>query len=839
MESYVFISVISLICYAFLFLIFASAKKNKVINSFLLILAASIAWTGGSLCMRAMLWPSYEIWYHVSLCGILFMAYAYPRFICALSGEKHILMNRILLFATIACCIINMPSGILLAAPQPVQAESGVRFVYHMTWTAGIVFTVAGVSVIVMLIILTRNCIKDKRFARRVHPIIIGIIVMFIGNIAISLPFLKGFPIDILSSLINALLVFYALIRCRLFKMKLLASEGICYGASLVLMVLIFYFLTPQINHFLEIAFPTLSNYYNMMYAVLFFLLIICVTFLIKYVMNSVFVKEETIQNEYLKKFSTNVSKSLNLKAIYSEIVKVIKSATDIQNVYIAIASNKEDTYKIVYSDNPLDDISILLRKDHPIIRWLLNNDDCLHIKEFRHTVEYHSMWEEEKHQLRKLNIQCCIGLRDKNHLIGVIMLSNNPKKKEIGYTEMSFLSSISSVASIAVINSKLYETAVHEARTDDLTGLLNRKSFYEVIQKAYKKCKDSSLALVLLNFDDFKLYNQLYGTKEGDIALQKAASIIRASIGTQGYAARYSGKEFAIVLPHFDVLSAKRLTENICEQIRQMNKTSSDDYTLKAITVSAGISAYPFGCSDVKELMENADMSVYFIKHNGKNGIKVFDVAEHGMKDDCIQDCKDTYSNYESTIYALTAAIDTKDHYTFRHSNNVAYYAAALSRAIGMNEEFTEIVRQSGLLHDIGKIGIPETILNKPGKLTNEEYDVIKQHPESAVAIIRHLPSLDYVVPAVLGHHERFDGRGYPRRISGHDIPLAARILCIADSFDAMISKRSYKDSMALEKVLHILEEEAGGQFDPELVPVFIKEIRSGSINVIHNDIN
>ena len=555
--------------------------------------------------------------------------------------------------------------------------------------------------------------------------------------------------------------------------------------------------------------------------------------------MNSVFVKEETIQNEYLKKFSTNVSKSLNLKAIYSEIVKVIKSATDIQNVYIAIASNKEDTYKIVYSDNPLDDISILLRKDHPIIRWLLNNDDCLHIKEFRHTVEYHSMWEEEKHQLRKLNIQCCIGLRDKNHLIGVIMLSNNPKKKEIGYTEMSFLSSISSVASIAVINSKLYETAVHEARTDDLTGLLNRKSFYEVIQKAYKKCKDSSLALVLLNFDDFKLYNQLYGTKEGDIALQKAASIIRASIGTQGYAARYSGKEFAIVLPHFDVLSAKRLTENICEQIRQMNKTSSDDYTLKAITVSAGISAYPFGCSDVKELMENADMSVYFIKHNGKNGIKVFDVAEHGMKDDCIQDCKDTYSNYESTIYALTAAIDTKDHYTFRHSNNVAYYASALSRAIGMNEEFTEIVRQSGLLHDIGKIGIPETILNKPGKLTNEEYDVIKQHPESAVAIIRHLPSLDYVVPAVLGHHERFDGRGYPRRISGHDIPLAARILCIADSFDAMISKRSYKDSMALEKVLHILEEEAGGQFDPELVPVFIKEIRSGSINVIHNDIN
>ena len=135
-------------------------------------------------------------------------------------------------------------------------------------------------------------------------------------------------------------------------------------------------------------------------------------------------------------------------------------------------------------------------------------------------------------------------------------------------------------------------------------------------------------------------------------------------------------------------------------------------------------------------------------------------------MKDDCIQDCKDTYSNYESTIYALTAAIDTKDHYTFRHSNNVAYYAAALSRAIGMNEEFTEIVRSNpGCFMILVKSVFLKPILNKPGKLTNEEYDVIKQHPESAVAIIRHLPSLDYVVPAVLGHHERFDGRGYPRR--------------------------------------------------------------------------
>jgi putative nucleotidyltransferase with HDIG domain len=132
-----------------------------------------------------------------------------------------------------------------------------------------------------------------------------------------------------------------------------------------------------------------------------------------------------------------------------------------------------------------------------------------------------------------------------------------------------------------------------------------------------------------------------------------------------------------------------------------------------------------------------------------------------------------------------LTAAIDTKDHYTFNHSKNVAYYAGELARAYGMNENCIEIVKEAGLLHDVGKIGIPENILNKPGRLSSEEYEVMKTHVENSIGIIRHLPSLDYVIPAVLGHHERYDGKGYPDG-SREKTFLMARILCWADSFDA-----------------------------------------------------
>ena len=240
------------------------------------------------------------------------------------------------------------------------------------------------------------------------------------------------------------------------------------------------------------------------------------------------------------------------------------------------------------------------------------------------------------------------------------------------------------------------------------------------------------------------------------------------------------------------------------------------------------------WGFRDREELLENADMAVNHVKRSGKNGIEIFDtILRENLVQDDETDHRNIYRGYESTIYALTAAIDVKDHYTFSHSNNVAYYATSLAKELSLNSDMVEIIRQAALLHDVGKIGIPEAILNKAGKLTEEEYEIIKGHVEASIGIIRHLPSLDYVIPAVIGHHERYDGRGYPRRTVGENIPLSARILCIADSFDAMTTKRSYKDVIPKERALQILEEEAGKQFDPKLVPVFVCGMQEGRIQM------
>ena len=142
------------------------------------------------------------------------------------------------------------------------------------------------------------------------------------------------------------------------------------------------------------------------------------------------------------------------------------------------------------------------------------------------------------------------------------------------------------------------------------------------------------------------------------------------------------------------------------------------------------------------------------------------------------------------------------------------------------MNEDMIEIIHQAARLHDVGKIGIPERVLNKAGSLTDEECEMIKGHVEASIDIIRHLPSLDYVIPAVIGHHERYDGKGYPDGLCGEEIPMEARIIAVADAYDAMSSRRSYRDELPQSQVRSEVEKGKGTQFDPKFAEIMLRMI-------------
>jgi HD-GYP domain-containing protein (c-di-GMP phosphodiesterase class II) len=191
--------------------------------------------------------------------------------------------------------------------------------------------------------------------------------------------------------------------------------------------------------------------------------------------------------------------------------------------------------------------------------------------------------------------------------------------------------------------------------------------------------------------------------------------------------------------------------------------------------------------------------------------------------------------------MHSLTAAVDAKDPYTHGHSERVALLSKLTAERAGFDKAFCERVYISGLLHDVGKIGVPEAVLSKAGKLTDEEFEKIKLHPEIGARILGDVKQIQDVIPGVLHHHERYDGRGYPHKLAGEAIPLMGRIICLADCFDAMTSSRTYRKALPLEVALTEIRKNAGAQFDPKLTEAFLaigdeqlREIAKSSESVV-----
>ena len=384
----------------------------------------------------------------------------------------------------------------------------------------------------------------------------------------------------------------------------------------------------------------------------------------------------------------------------------------------------------------------------------------------------------------------------------------------------------------MALKNSTLYEIIQEEARLDAMTGIYNRRYFTRLLEDLFKQWEHDSMSIVLINFDDFHLYNELYGSNDGDVILVSFANILKTTVSSKGLIGRYSGKEFCIALPLCGTDSAETLVEELRYRLNAVLNDSKES-TKRFLTFSAGISAYPSSATTIKQLLTYANMAVYAAKKTGKNKTIVYSDYKHSLDDSALSyaHMEAIGHEYAPTIYALTAAIDAKDHYTFRHSVNVSYLATQLARAIGLDDEHVEMIRQAGLLHDIGKISIPENILSKTTPLTDDEFEIMKSHVENSIAMIRHLPSLDYVVPIAIAHHERYDGAGYPRGLSGKNIPIGGRCLAIADAFDAMVSKRPYKEAISIQEALEEIERNLEKQFDPEIGRTFVELVKSDAI--------
>ena len=378
--------------------------------------------------------------------------------------------------------------------------------------------------------------------------------------------------------------------------------------------------------------------------------------------------------------------------------------------------------------------------------------------------------------------------------------------------------------------NAKLYQNARQDALTDALTAVGSRRLFEERLESELARCQryKRPLSLVMVDIDDFKSINDSLGHIAGDDALCAFAELLRLETRTSDVLARFGGDEFVLLMPETDLGGAVTIADRIRAATEELDISEGVH-----MTTSCGVAQFlPDSELTGKTFVRHADLALYEAKKAGRNRVEVWErVAGRLTPEGFVETEKVTQLQrrvddmsarskemFVQSIWGLIQALEARDKYTRSHSENVMRYAVGIAETLGITGEETEVIRRAAMIHDIGKIGVPDHILRKPGKLTDEERQTMQQHPLIAVAILRRMQFLGRELPIVRAHHERWDGTGYPDGIAAAAVPRGARVLAVADAFDAVTSDRLYRKARPVSRALEILQECSGSQFDPEV---------------------
>ena len=392
-----------------------------------------------------------------------------------------------------------------------------------------------------------------------------------------------------------------------------------------------------------------------------------------------------------------------------------------------------------------------------------------------------------------------------------------------LGQEVIALCESIASQAAVALGNAGLYAGAAARAEQDALTGLLNHSALLEYIDRAV--ALGSPFALFLIDIDNFKLFNDTYGHPVGDAVLTAVAGILRAACREGDMAGRYGGDEMAVVLRNATAREATAVARRLSEAVQGRPHVASSGAVIP-ISISIGLACYPRQGATRQELIAIADNEMYAAKRRSTRRITTRSRggAPSYWQDLQLRDAADLLGDSPfGVLEGLVSAVDAKDRYTREHSEHVTQLALLLVDELSLPTELRRVIVVAGLLHDVGKIGVPDRVLRKPGALATEEYAAIKRHVSYGVAIIRGVLNDAEVVDAVAYHHERWDGQGYPHAIAGSETPILGRIMQVADAASAMLLDRPYRQGLPWDQVAARLRQSAGSQFDPALVEPFI----------------
>jgi diguanylate cyclase (GGDEF)-like protein/putative nucleotidyltransferase with HDIG domain len=638
--------------------------------------------------------------------------------------------------------------------------------------------------------------------------------------------------LDHVGHLANAIVISYTVLRLELLDMKLVIRKSLVYGGISIFITACCLVLVSMWFYLLESWSTSNTLVITIAFVVLMAILFNPLRNALEKWTNIMFYGKIYNYRQTLLNFSDKMSNILDLEQLAEAILNPLTNAVHASQASLLFASNGKFTSQYaerLQGRSPV--VPLSFRQDGPIARWMVRENRPLTRDVINSTPEFKGLWQEERNSLAAAGVEVLCPVISRQKLVAILALSKKHPRGCYSRDDTDLILTLAHEAAVAIENASLYEKAKQRANTDELTGLFNHRFFHQRLDEEIARASrfGESFTLIFMDLDNFKKYNDISGHLIGDEALRNTGRIIRQTVRDSDVCFRYGGDEFAIILPETSLTEGQVVAARLSRMI-----ASSLEWQRVPLTVSIGIASWPTDGIMKESLLQSADAALYFAKQAGRNMTAL--ACEVALSEVLHMVPNESGSSSEAvvnTVYALAATVDAKDHYTYGHSKKVTQYALTIAEALGYNQEDQDRIRAGAMLHDIGKIGVSDRILQKKETLTEDEMQKIRAHPNTGVAIIRHIESLQSCLAAVRYHHERFDGSGYPAGLKGHHIPLDARILAVADAFDAMTSERPYHRRMTYTEALQELKDCSGTHFDPEIVKVFLARAEISGLEI------
>lgn len=823
MALYSYISIFALICYiGLIVLVLKRGYREVLYRAMAIYLAAMAYWQLTSLFVSISRTPEQALfWYRMMTIGPGAVFIFFFSFVSAFRHDpRRKPMRQIGTLFSVYILMTGLFAGKFLVPGVERHASTGLYIP-----ALGPLIPVYFIISLAFLAVAIYDLVKDYRGSRneehrsRIRYLLLAVLLVFIGGAANFDPHLRGYPIDIVTNLSHALLITYAIFRHRLLNIKLALKTGLLYSTLTITITA----LNLLLMFFLKTVFSEFAGYTT-------FGAVLIVAFLLAIFFNSL--RERFQQGidrlfwgkrygyyQMMRDFAVASVSLISLNDLANKVTAMIQDTVQVSTVALFLQDPEQADYRIwsMRGPAPPDLKTVSFSKDSPLVR-VLARKHSLPAREVHLLPQLHGLWKAEIESITVLHVENFFSLLFKDTLIGFLTVSSHVSGRPLSEQEKELLKFFANQVAVSINNALSFERMRRMSITDPLTGVFNRRYFNEAIEQEKERLEDGgSLGLIMLDVFNFKYYNDHYGHPAGDLLLKELARLLQESVRSGDIVVRYGGDEFAILLPGATLQTGHLVAERIREKVEQWNRRLGLKLFEEKLTVTMGV--YAVGCRNLDDLVKLADKELYLARESEERRNLLRSLERLN---------KDRQKLSFEMVLGLARAVELRDPYTRGHSERVNRLAVKLGRVLGLQGPEIEKLGYAALLHDLGKIAVPRSILQKRGTLTATEMRLVQEHSVIGEEIVQAINLLHGTAPLIRHHHERYDGGGYPDGLKGKAIPLGARILAVTDSYDAMLSSRPYRSALTFDEAIGELRRHAGSQFDPEIVLAFTGLVES-----------